>query len=92
MTNPFDDEDGEFIVLVNDEGQHSLWPTHLETPGGWRETGPRGARQLCMDWIDANWTDMRPLSLQREMAALDQARAAEKEPRKRAAKRDQGEA
>jgi len=27
MTNPFETEDGEFCVLVNDEGQHSLWPT-----------------------------------------------------------------
>lgn len=23
-TNPFDDTDGRFVVLVNDEGQHSL--------------------------------------------------------------------
>ncbi|MFE7595491.1 MbtH family NRPS accessory protein, partial [Kitasatospora sp. NPDC057512] len=26
MTNPFDDQDGTFLVLVNDENQHSLWP------------------------------------------------------------------
>ncbi len=34
MTNPFDDEDGEFLVLVNDEGQHSLWPAQLAVPAG----------------------------------------------------------
>ena len=35
MTNPFDDEDGRFLVLVNDEGQHSLWPTFADVPSGW---------------------------------------------------------
>jgi MbtH protein len=29
MTNPFEDEDGEFRVLVNDEGEYSLWPTFI---------------------------------------------------------------
>ena len=33
-TNPFDDEDGRFYVLVNDEDQHSLWPTFSEVPAG----------------------------------------------------------
>lgn len=67
MTNPFDDEEGEFLVLVNDEGQHSLWPVQFAIPAGWSPTGPRGARQTCLDWVDENWTDMRPLSLVRDM-------------------------
>lgn len=29
-TNPFDDEDGRFYVLVNDEDQHSFWPASAE--------------------------------------------------------------
>lgn len=37
MTNPFDDEDGRFFVLVNDENQHSLWPTFAEIPAGWNK-------------------------------------------------------
>lgn len=71
MTNPFDDETGEFLVLVNHERQYSLWPAHLDVPAGWSVTGPRGRRQACLDWIDANWTDMRPASLVREMDAHD---------------------
>lgn len=71
MTNPFDDDDGEFIVLVNDENQHSLWPTFRDAPAGWRTVGPRGKRQECLDWIEANWTDMRPQSLIDSMAAAD---------------------
>jgi MbtH protein len=63
MTNPFEDQDGQYLVLVNDEGQHSLWPTFREIPAGWTAVGPRAKRQECFDWIEANWTDMRPKSL-----------------------------
>lgn len=63
MTNPFDDEEGEFFVLVNDEGQHSLWPTFRDIPTGWTAVGPRGARQECLAYIETHWTDMRPKSL-----------------------------
>ena len=63
MTNPFEDPDGEYLVLVNDEGQHSLWPAFREIPAGWTATGPNGRRQECLDWIEANWTDMPPAAL-----------------------------
>jgi MbtH protein len=71
MTNPFDDENGEFLVLVNDEGQYSLWPGFREVPAGWTAVGPRGQRKVCLDWIEEHWTDMRPLSLVRQMAGSD---------------------
>lgn len=67
MTNPFDDENGTFKVLRNDENQHSLWPVIFDVPAGWEEIGPTGKRADCLDWIDANWTDMRPASLARAM-------------------------
>lgn len=67
MTNPFDDDDHKFFVLINDEGQHSLWPEHLDVPAGWVHVGPHGDRTTCLTWIDAHWTDMRPLSLVRDM-------------------------
>jgi MbtH protein len=63
MGNPFDDETGEFRVLVNEEGQYSLWPIAFPVPAGWTATGPTGARQICLDWIDATWTDMTPKSV-----------------------------
>lgn len=63
MANPFDDEDGTYSVLVNEEGQHSLWPTFATVPAGWTVVhGPAG-RTACLDYVKANWTDMRPLSL-----------------------------
>jgi MbtH protein len=69
VTNPFDDESGTFVVLVNDEEQYSLWPAHLDRPGGWRAQGGEGSRQECLDLIERSWTDMRPASLVRQMAA-----------------------
>ena len=67
MTNPFDDETQEYCVLVNHEGQYSLWPGFLNIPAGWTAAGPKGQRKECLAWIDLNWTDMRPLSLVRQM-------------------------
>lgn len=67
MTNPFEDENGEFLVLVNEEQQYSLWPTFREVPAGWSAVGPRGSRQECLDYIEVNWVDMRPRSLAEQM-------------------------
>jgi MbtH protein len=66
--NPFDDPEGEFVVLVNDEGQHSLWPTFADVPAGWAVASGPGSRQSCLDYVEQNWTDMRPRSLVRRMA------------------------
>ncbi|MGH2942324.1 MAG: MbtH family protein [Solirubrobacteraceae bacterium] len=67
MTNPFEDPDGTYLVLVNDEGQHSLWPSFVEVPGGWTATFGESSRDACLDFVNANWTDMRPVSLARTM-------------------------
>jgi MbtH protein len=63
MPNPFDDQNGTYLVLVNDEGQHSLWPEFVEVPAGWTVAHPGGTRQSCLDYINANWTDIRPRSV-----------------------------
>ncbi|WP_372405717.1 MbtH family protein [Streptomyces luteireticuli] len=61
--NPFDDPDGVFVVLANNEDQHSLWPARLTVPDGWREVHPRADRVTCLAWIETAWTDLRPRSL-----------------------------
>ncbi|MET8142351.1 MbtH family protein [Sphaerisporangium sp. NPDC005288] len=63
MSNPFDNPDGVYSVLVNAEGQHSLWPDFAEVPAGWTTVHGPAARQECLAYIEANWTDMRPKSL-----------------------------
>ncbi|NEC69473.1 MbtH family protein [Streptomyces sp. SID9727] len=63
MTNPFDNEEGTFVVLVNDEGQHSLWPAFAEVPAGWTVAHGESGRASALAYIEAEWTDMRPTSL-----------------------------
>jgi MbtH protein len=63
MTNPFENNDASYLVLVNDEGQHSLWPVAIEVPAGWSTTFGEDSRQACLDYIERTWTDMRPRSL-----------------------------
>ncbi len=63
MTNPFENPDGVYLVLVNDENQHSLWPDFIDVPAGWRTVFGPAARPACVEYIEANWTDLRPQSL-----------------------------
>ncbi|WP_028811998.1 MbtH family protein [Streptomyces flavidovirens] len=63
MTNPFDDENGSFLVLVNDEGQHSLWPSFQTVPDGWRPVLGPVSRSEALAHVEAHWTDLRPKSL-----------------------------
>lgn len=63
MTNPFEDPDGTYLALINDEGQYSLWPTFVEVPAGWRVACAQGTRQSCLEYINQHWTDMRLQSL-----------------------------
>lgn len=67
-TNPFDDESGIFYVLVNGEEQHSIWPTAIEVPAQWRVVFGEASRADCLEYVEANWTDMRPKSLRDAMA------------------------
>ena len=64
--NPFDDDEGTFYALINDEEQYSLWPVFKPVPTGWTIVygGHDGApRQEVLDWIDRTWTDLRKKSL-----------------------------
>jgi len=66
MTNPFEDNEdktGVFLILVNAEGQHSLWPQFAAVPAGWNCAFGPDSRQACLDYVEENWTDMRPKSL-----------------------------
>jgi MbtH protein len=69
MTNPFDDDEAKFFVLVNDERQHSLWPVFADVPHGWTIVHGEDSRQNCLAYIEQSWTDMRPKSLADAMAA-----------------------
>nr|WP_202488310.1 MbtH family protein [Streptomyces sp. SID5473] len=63
VPNPFEDPDASYLVLVNDEGQHSLWPVFVDVPDGWRTVFGEAPRTECLEYIEKSWTDMRPKSL-----------------------------
>lgn len=63
-----DTDDSTYLVVLNDEEQYSIWRADRELPLGWHAEGTQGTRQHCLDHIAVVWTDMRPLSLRRQMA------------------------
>ena len=69
-TNPFEDEDGIYHVLINEEGQHSLWPNFVAVPDGWTIVHKSDKRAACLEFIEKNWTDMRPKSLIKAMEEI----------------------
>jgi MbtH protein len=67
MGNPFDDDAAIFSVLVNDEGQFSLWPAFADVPAGWSIAYDEDSQELCLEYIERTWRDMRPRGLASEM-------------------------
>jgi len=67
LTNPFEDPDAHYLVLVNDEGQYSLWPAFADVPSGWEVRLRDATRADALAFVNANWTDMRPRSLIKAM-------------------------
>jgi MbtH protein len=60
-------------VVVNDEEQYSTWPAHKVPPAGWRGVSYEGSREECLAYIEKIWTDMRPLSVRRQLGQAPRA-------------------
>lgn len=58
-----------YKVVVNHEEQYSIWPADRENALGWRDVGKTGPKDECLAHIKEVWTDMRPLSLRKQMEA-----------------------
>ena len=58
-----------YKVVINHEEQYSIWPADRENPPGWRDVDRKGSKQECLHYIKEVWTDMRPLSLRKQMDA-----------------------
>jgi MbtH protein len=57
-----------YRVVVNHEEQYSIWPADRELAAGWSDAGKTGSKEECLAHIEEVWTDMRPLSLRKQMA------------------------
>ncbi|MEV7193322.1 MbtH family NRPS accessory protein [Streptomyces sp. NPDC093510] len=61
-SNPFEDEGAEYLVLVNGENQHTLWPVGLDVPDGWSVVQEASSRADSLAYVERHWTDLRPAS------------------------------
>ena len=58
-----------YKVLINIEEQYGYWPAFKDfIPTGWKETGKIGTKDECAAYVKEVWTDMRPLSLRKQMS------------------------
>src|SRR5262249_27426971 len=69
-----------YKVVVNHEEQYSIWPDYKEMPLGWKDVGKSGPKPECLAYIKEVWTDMRPLSLRKQMEEAAQRRIEEPPP------------
>jgi MbtH protein len=56
-------DDFDYKILLNEEGQYCIWPETKAAPIGWKEVGPTGSKEEVLAWVKQNWTDMRPISM-----------------------------
>jgi len=61
------DESIAYRVVKNHEEQYSIWPLARALPLGWFDGLFEGNKQACLAHIETVWTDMRPLSLRKQM-------------------------
>lgn len=61
------EEQEEYICLINEEEQYSLWFAWKKIPLGWKQVGPKGSKEECLTYIEKVWADMRPKSLREQM-------------------------
>jgi MbtH protein len=69
MSHDEQEDTRTYKVVVNHEEQYSIWPADRENPLGWNDSGPSGSKPECLSYIEQVWTDMRPLSLRKQMEA-----------------------
>ena len=62
-----------YKVVINLEEQYSIWPADRDNPFGWKDVGTQGSKAECLAYIESVWTDMRPLSLRRQMEEASRA-------------------
>ncbi|MBD3557345.1 MbtH family protein [Planktothrix sp. FACHB-1355] len=67
MSDEYQDQDIRYAVVMNHEEQYSIWFADREIPAGWNEVGKTGTKEECLSYIKEVWTDMRPLSLRKQM-------------------------
>jgi MbtH protein len=69
MSHDRDEPEQEYVVLMNDEEQHSLWPAHKAIPNGWQRVSGPGSKSSCLEYVEQAWQDITPLSVRKRLGA-----------------------
>ena len=56
-----------YLVVINQEEQYSIWPEFKSLPMGWKTIDKQGSKEECLAYIKEVWSDMRPKSLREIM-------------------------
>ena len=64
-----------YTVVINHEEQYSILLSEHDMPLGWKGVGKTGTKAECLAYIKEVWTDMRPLSVRKNLAELNGERA-----------------
>ncbi|WP_327004437.1 MbtH family protein [Dactylosporangium sp. NBC_01737] len=62
MSGPFEDPSVSYTVLVNGEGQYSLWPLFAAVPPGWLAAAAAGTRSECLAYVEEHCTGGRQVA------------------------------
>lgn len=54
-------------VVINHEGQYSIWPAERDAPAGWTAAGKAGTKAECLAYISEVWIDVRPRSVRKQI-------------------------
>ncbi|AXE79824.1 MbtH family protein [Streptomyces atratus] len=63
MNSPSERLDDTYLVMVDEEGQHSMWPSCAALPPGWTVVHGEDSRDGCLAYFNKNW---RPRSMREE--------------------------
>ena len=67
MSQDENEDQNLYVVVVNVEGQYSIWAADKPIPDGWSKSEKEGPKADCLEFIKGVWTDMRPSSLRQKM-------------------------
>ncbi|WP_282082591.1 MbtH family protein [Streptomyces tendae] len=67
MISPFENEDDVYVVLLNAEGQHSMWPENIGVPQGWNVVFGPAARTACLAHVEEHWNVLAPVDRARSV-------------------------
>ena len=60
--NPFDNDDLNFLVLLNEKEQYSLWPEFSSVPKGWKIILGPISKKECIEYVERHWKAINPFN------------------------------